>query len=183
MEGDLQQVSHTSNDSINHGPDRVDREPPWPGVAVLLLDDHDLLLEAIRGQHHVVLEAVAGEVVGHGALAIDHDVAAVELLVEPAALLDGLEGEQAAEDGGQQDEEDAGGSVGAGVGRRPHLRVQCGGDVVVEGDHHGGRHRGRAVHVHAVHACHAGHGRRRFNLIAVSSKDGHFECCVVVWIG
>lgn len=109
-------------------------------MSVLLLDDHNLLLYSIGGEHHVVLEAVAGQVIGQGAAAIDDNVAAVELLVQPAALLDGLEGKEAAEDCGKHDEEDAGGRIGAGVGGSPHLRVQSGGDVIVKGNHHGGHH-------------------------------------------
>lgn len=178
--GSLQQISNTGDNSIDHSPDGVDREPPGAGVSVLLLDDHDLLLDAVGGEHHVVLEAVAGEVVGHGAAAVDDDVAAVELLVQPAALLDGLEGEEAAEDGGKQDDEDAGGGVCAGVGGGPHLRVQSCGNVIVESDHHGGHHRGRAVHVHAVHVCHACHGRCGFHLVAVSWEDGHCDWCEMI---
>lgn len=167
-----QQVSDASNDRIDDGAHGVDRSPPRPGVlGVGLLDDHDLLLDAVGAEHHVLLEVGLRQVLVHGQLAVDDDKAAVELLVQPPGLLDGLEGEQAAENGGEADEEDAGGGVpGEAVGRPGHGE-QRGVEVVLEGDHHGHhgvggavrhRHAGAGAHIHPCHGIH---------VVSVSGED------------
>ena len=102
-----------------------------------LLDDDDVVLDAVLAQHHGRLgERVAAEVVGQGPLALDDDVAALELGVEPAVLLPRLERQQAAEEGGEEDEEDASARVGSLAGGCPGGREERGGHGSLEDGHH-----------------------------------------------
>ncbi len=153
---DPQKIRNPRNNGINNRPHRVDAQPPRPGMRRALSHDHNVLLDAVRAQDHRLGQRVPAKVLGERRLAVDHHVAALELLVQPAVLLPGLERQQPAEDGGQDDQEDARRGVGARVAGGPAGGVERGGYRGLEDGRHAAVRAAAAAGVHAVahvHGC------------------------------
>ena len=166
-----QQVSDAHNDRVHDSADRVDAEPPRARDVAPPLHDADRLLDAVDRQRDVLLGVrVARERLRERRLAGGGDVAAAEVAVQPAGLLEGARREQQAGHDGEHHEEDAGAGVGARAAGRPGARVERRGRLRLEdhGHHHGAHgavvaaRRGRVAHVaHAVHAVALVAGERR----------------------
>lgn len=113
-------------------------------MLVVLLDNHDLLLDPVGAQHHLLLEVLLGKILLHGLSAVDNHVAPLHLLVQPPRLLERLDSKECAEDDGEHNQEDAGGGVGTHAVWCPSLGVQGRLHVVLESNHHGCHHGGHA---------------------------------------
>ena len=170
MHTNSQQIANARDDRVDDGPHRIHAEPPGTGPKGALLHHHHVLLDAVLAQHHVGVlgQRVAAEVLGQRRLPVDHDVASVELAVEPPVLLPPLGRQQPAEEGRQEDEEDARRRVRARRRGRPPLRVERRRHDRLEHRHHARRVPAAA---HAVHAR-LRRGRRVLAAVRIGAVPG-----------
>jgi hypothetical protein len=140
---DGQQISHSSQGGVYNGSNWIHCDPPRPDAHAPLLNDHDVLLDAVRGEDHARAIRVARDALGLGLLPHNGNVPPVELSIQPSRLLPGLEGQQGSKDDSQRDQEDAGPHVAGSASGRPHRGEERRGRALEEG--HGCR-RGHAWH-------------------------------------
>lgn len=138
----LQEVSNGRDEGVDDGSDRVHADSPWPGVLVILLHNHDLLLDAVGAQDRLLLQVLLGQVLLQCLSTVHDHISPLHLLVQPLGLLDRLDGKEGAEDDGEHDQEDAAGGVSANAVGSPRLDVQGRLHVILESHHHGCHHRG-----------------------------------------